>query len=291
MTKSAACATNMCFPRSRTTGKERDSESGNDYFGARYYASSIGRWMSPDLPLADQEPADPQSWNLYAYVRNNPLNSIDNDGLLTILIPGTDWKGSGGWGPNNALFDYGNNALRGNCVQDCTKLLNWSGANSDIQRIAGAQMLRKMIAAHHFAPGEKLNIITHSHGGNVALAASHLGLSHGIDTLITLNKPQMDGDDYVPGNNVGNFYNLSAYGDIIQWLGSDTKISGETYDPNAVNKIFNTGSSNLRPHAALIWDDKMRNMWWNWFMDQQRKTKTKNGCTIYVTPNGNSGDC
>ena len=30
------------------TGKERDSESGNDYFGARYYASSMGRWMSPD---------------------------------------------------------------------------------------------------------------------------------------------------------------------------------------------------------------------------------------------------
>ena len=30
------------------TGKERDSESGNDYFGARYYAASMGRFMSPD---------------------------------------------------------------------------------------------------------------------------------------------------------------------------------------------------------------------------------------------------
>ena len=30
------------------TGKERDSESGNDYFGARYYASTMGRFMSPD---------------------------------------------------------------------------------------------------------------------------------------------------------------------------------------------------------------------------------------------------
>ena len=34
--------------RSRSTGKERDTESGNDYFGARYYASSMGRMMSPD---------------------------------------------------------------------------------------------------------------------------------------------------------------------------------------------------------------------------------------------------
>jgi RHS repeat-associated protein len=38
----------MLFSRSRFTGKERDTESGNDYFGARYYASSMGRFMSPD---------------------------------------------------------------------------------------------------------------------------------------------------------------------------------------------------------------------------------------------------
>ena len=64
------------------TGKERDSESGNDYFGARYYTSSIGRMMSPDSGV-DQHPEDPQSWNLYSYVRNNPLNSVDPSGEFT----------------------------------------------------------------------------------------------------------------------------------------------------------------------------------------------------------------
>jgi len=48
MTISATCAIEVCFPRSRSTGKERDTESGNDYFGARYYASSMGRFVSPD---------------------------------------------------------------------------------------------------------------------------------------------------------------------------------------------------------------------------------------------------
>jgi RHS repeat-associated protein len=48
MTVSDVCATTMLFSRSRFTGKERDTESGNDYFGARYYASSMGRFMSPD---------------------------------------------------------------------------------------------------------------------------------------------------------------------------------------------------------------------------------------------------
>jgi RHS repeat-associated protein len=52
---------------SRYTGKERDTESGNDYFGARYYRSSMGRFMSPDPSgLLAQHPENPQSWNLYA---------------------------------------------------------------------------------------------------------------------------------------------------------------------------------------------------------------------------------
>jgi RHS repeat-associated protein len=71
--------------RSRYTGKERDTESGNDYFGARYYASSMGRWLSPDwsgaqVPVPYANLSDPQSLNLYAYVRNNPLFLTDPDG-------------------------------------------------------------------------------------------------------------------------------------------------------------------------------------------------------------------
>ena len=38
------------FSPSRYTGKERDAESGLDYFGARYYGSNMGRWMSPRVP-------------------------------------------------------------------------------------------------------------------------------------------------------------------------------------------------------------------------------------------------
>ncbi len=63
-----------------STGKERDAESGNDYFGARYYGSSMGRMMSPDDFTKDTHVADPQSWNLYAYARNNPLRYVDPTG-------------------------------------------------------------------------------------------------------------------------------------------------------------------------------------------------------------------
>lgn len=65
----------------RFTGKERDGETGLDYFGARCMASPQGRFTSPDGPLVDQHATDPQSWNLYGYVRNNPLRLVDEDGF------------------------------------------------------------------------------------------------------------------------------------------------------------------------------------------------------------------
>jgi RHS repeat-associated protein len=66
--------------RQRYTGKERDIETGLDYFKARYYSSVQGRFASADAPFADQQTADPSSWNMYSYVRNSPCSRIDPDG-------------------------------------------------------------------------------------------------------------------------------------------------------------------------------------------------------------------
>jgi RHS repeat-associated protein len=62
------------------TSKERDAESGLDYFGARYFSGAQGRFTSPDRPFNDQDPSDPQSWNLFSYGRNNPLLYTDPTG-------------------------------------------------------------------------------------------------------------------------------------------------------------------------------------------------------------------
>jgi RHS repeat-associated protein len=72
--------------RHRFTGKERDGESALDYFGARYFSSQQGRFMSPDLPLVDQFVGDPQSWNLYGYARGNPLKFLDRNGRYIVPV-------------------------------------------------------------------------------------------------------------------------------------------------------------------------------------------------------------
>jgi len=85
-------------PRQQFTGKERDSETGLDYFDARYYGSLYGRFTSPDEftggpdelydfadnagdnPLLYAEKGEPQSLNKYQYCYNNPLIHTDIDG-------------------------------------------------------------------------------------------------------------------------------------------------------------------------------------------------------------------
>jgi RHS repeat-associated protein len=63
------------------TGKERDTESGNDYFNARYMASSMGRFLSPDPSNLSVDFWLPQTWNRYTYGLNNPLTMVDKNGL------------------------------------------------------------------------------------------------------------------------------------------------------------------------------------------------------------------
>jgi RHS repeat-associated protein len=73
---SAADATRQKF-----TQKERDAESGLDYFLARYYSSAQGRFTSSDPTLLSVNGTNPQTWNRYAYVLNNPLLFVDPLGL------------------------------------------------------------------------------------------------------------------------------------------------------------------------------------------------------------------
>ena len=99
------------FWPSRFTGKERDAESGLDYFGARYYASTMGRFLSPDwsakvMPVPYAKLDNPQTLNLYAYVGNNPLSMTDPDGHVWEWLQRLgNWLNGNHWVTNRQLTE------------------------------------------------------------------------------------------------------------------------------------------------------------------------------------------
>ena len=97
---------------SRYTGKERDTESTNDYFGARYYASSIaGRFLTPDL--LGGKLANPQSLNRYTYGFNNPLTNTDPTGMYVCADdPNCNSKSDRSFANNLAGAQTAANALK-----------------------------------------------------------------------------------------------------------------------------------------------------------------------------------
>jgi RHS repeat-associated protein len=73
--------------RQKFTQKERDNETGLDYFLARYYSSTQGRFTSADpIFISDKQTYHPQLWNLYNYVGNNPLNATDPTGMELVQL-------------------------------------------------------------------------------------------------------------------------------------------------------------------------------------------------------------
>lgn len=103
------------------TGKKRDLETGLDYFGARYYSSGLGRWVSADwsgkpVPVPYADFIDPQSLNQYGYVRNLPTTRIDTDGHDGGAAAAT-WElvtgGAEGAGVSGGFWAVGSVALPG----------------------------------------------------------------------------------------------------------------------------------------------------------------------------------
>jgi len=148
------------------TGKERDSESGLDYFGARYYSNGLGRFITPDwsavpVPVPYADLTDPQSLNQYTYVRNLPLNRVDLDGhdawnkFIGVLKElGNEALPPAGVQPFSASDAEQQNAM--NVTSAATLLIPGVGEESAVEKVG--MKVEQVIAKEGTELGEKIAV-------------------------------------------------------------------------------------------------------------------------------------
>lgn len=99
----------------RFAGKEKDKETGLQYFGARYMRNEVGRFTSPD-PIGPVDPRtgkintrilmNPQRINLYAYALNNPFKYIDPFGFSGVLVVQSSGNGGSSMATGHSWISY-----------------------------------------------------------------------------------------------------------------------------------------------------------------------------------------
>ncbi|HUJ30458.1 MAG TPA: RHS repeat-associated core domain-containing protein [Candidatus Acidoferrum sp.] len=121
---------------SKFTTYYRDSESNNDYALARHYINRFGRFMTVDpAGMAAQDLTNPQSWNLYAYVRNNPVGLTDPTGLWCVWDDGTGHDPD----PSEGGWDEGDCADQGGHWDSSDTVYNiWTNDDGDVVGISSA---------------------------------------------------------------------------------------------------------------------------------------------------------
>jgi len=209
------------------TGQEHDSESALDNFEARYYGSGMGRFMSPDPDNAGASLGNPQSFNAYAYVMNNPLAYVDPSGLCGDLItdpPGfqdcmNDFPGShpdgNGWPsswPTNPM-------LTGNCPAEY-ETCHWS-PNGSVIAVKGPSEAyafywtrvedSKTGWAYAWAPVLLLSRMPYGRGGPDGNTTISAGDPNAKKNYCSHKSDQAALEDLLPGITRGDFVATAAH--------------------------------------------------------------------------------
>jgi RHS repeat-associated protein len=240
----------------RFTGKERDAETGLDYFGARYMSSAQGRFTSPDPLLNSGRPWEPQSWNRYSYTLNNPLRYTDPTGLYEFGTCGEDVN-------CDASRQAFRNALA--AAGQVAKTLKKGSAERKALD-ASLKAIGKENDGNHVTV-DFANISaagrTHATGSSVAANADTGRLETVTNVTITINSPIVSG---VTGDGPGFYPNLEAlivheglHTSEAQAIGRDPYPGQETLDAehrayDAASFVFRSLHSEDRISRVPIWN-------------------------------------
>jgi RHS repeat-associated protein len=206
----------------RFTGKERDAETGLDYFGARYYRANAGRFTTVDPVMnVDAAIAVPQKWNRYAYALGNPLRYSDPDGREEYRIVYGE--------PGKGRYNRGTDFKR--AAETKAGALRAAGHTTKLMAIHNVEDLETALSG-----GDKVTegFLYFGHGGPFALYIGNDAASIDNQTNLTRSTMSPDvGESHVLGPHAVVELNTCHAGDtarqadpiaqrVADWLGRST---------------------------------------------------------------------
>jgi RHS repeat-associated protein len=222
------------------TGKVRDVETNLDYFGARYYASGMAHWMSPDwadtptsVPYANF--GDPQTLNLYAFVSGNPVSHQDSDGHFITLAEsnGSDYSNAG---PTGDLAPADESGMAPFAFVNTSNLQKAEAETAEdfeqaAERSAAAADAAWMNAAQQQSGSSTPSKPVSAKGQKEIDTAYQLACSHSADGCSSGQQATI--------RYVGFTYNVQIAGDVMD---PSTLPADSIEDPGITNKIFHKGA-------------------------------------------------
>jgi hypothetical protein len=163
---------------------------------------------------------------------------------LSVVIHGTWATNEEWWRPGGDFFDYLRRELRIADVYAGEKPFRWSGLNRDQDRRAAAQALFEWIRDH--AKTKSLSIYAHSHGANVAMLATRLGLE--INRLVMMSPPVRQ-DYFANWQHVRAPYNLQANRDAVVAIAR----GGRTFGLAHVKERELSANGHSSTHSPAVW--------------------------------------
>lgn len=151
----------------------------------------------------------------------------DPTGHLTIIVPGTSTPIARSETPDWAARGSAFNEVVSNTFKEDARVLDWGGENDPKKRTEAAEKLKTMIEDYQreHPDDKRINIVAHSHGGNVVKEFTNLKGSQKIDVLVNLGTPNRD-DYKINKDKVGFFLSVFSENDGVQ------KKGGYSYRPS-----------------------------------------------------------
>jgi len=262
--------------RKKFTGYERDNETGLDFAQARYNSSTLGRFTSPDPFSGSMSAANPQSFNRYAYVGNNPVNAIDPMGLAgehlgAGTMPG-DESALGRLTGENGVFSTeswkANDSASSEPEEEATKDAEEAGVDGKVTEVTGQALPKNDDAAKPGGTAEQIASDQELKG----LFTDGRGIVRGVGSI--RNEGGKDTHYMLAG---GLVHTIHLYGN------EDATAQVNVYVPKSFSIIERHGSTVIAtdPHTGYVLNCN--------HISPTRPQKANAQGSIYIGRNGGKG--